>query len=392
MRVAHLNYCFSPGQTPDDLVVQHWTLHRLAQTQAAQPGVEVTILQRFHDDAEFEYDKVRYIARRDNSLQPLPKPWTLPWSLHREARRIAPDVFHVHGLGFGVQVALLERATGGRAPILVQHHGGLPPHGMRRWLQRTTMRSVSGFLFNGAGNAEPWLQSGIVPSRARVDEILEASSDLRGIEQAEARRLLALDGAPIVLWVARLVPGKDPFTALGGFELAAQEQSTLRLYMAFRESNLLGEIVAWIAARPALAGRITRLGRVPHAQLALWYSAADLFLTSSVREGSNYALIESQACGVPAACSDIAPHRYIAGGTRTTHFFPCGDVRSCASAIVGALRTERSEARAEVMRHFESRLAWASVCQRSFAVYHQAMARHAAAKALGDADQGKLRE
>lgn len=391
MRVAHLNYCFSRGQTPNDLIAQHWSLHRLAQTQAAQPGFEVTILQRFHDDTEFEVDKVRYIARRDNPREPMARPWTLPWSLHQEAKGIAPHVFHVHGLGFGVQVALLEKATAGRVPIVVQHHGGLPPHGMRRWLQRITMRSVSGFLFNGAGNAEPWLQAGIVPSRGRLEEMPEASSDLRAIGQPVARRMLTLDDAPIVLWVARLVPGKDPFTALGGFELATQEHPTLRLYMIFRESNLLDEIDAWIAARPALVSRITRLGQVPHAQLASWYSAADLFLTSSVREGSNYALIESQACGVPAACSDIAPHRYIAGGARTTHFFPCGDVPSCASAIVRALRTERANARAEVLRHFESRLTWVSVCERSFEIYRRVAARHPG-KTLGDVDQRELRE
>jgi glycosyltransferase involved in cell wall biosynthesis len=46
-------------------------------------------------------------------------------------------------------------------------------------------------------------------------------------------------------------------------------------------------------------------GSVPHADLYLWYSAADVFCLASSREGWPNVLLESLACGTPVVAANI---------------------------------------------------------------------------------------
>lgn len=59
------------------------------------------------------------------------------------------------------------------------------------------------------------------------------------------------------------------------------------------------------AARLGVADRVRLLGPVPHAALAELYSAADLSVLASSREGWANVLLESMACGTPVVASPI---------------------------------------------------------------------------------------
>jgi glycosyltransferase involved in cell wall biosynthesis len=120
------------------------------------------------------------------------------------------------------------------------------------------------------------------------------------------------------------------------------------------------------------------IGEVPHAGLEAWYSAADLFLTSSPREGSNYALIESMSCGVIPVCSDIAAHRFIAGEFAPR--FPVGDSEACAKAIVSANAIVGPAARAAIRAHFESRLSYAAIARQLGHAYATAVDDNSSAR------------
>jgi teichuronic acid biosynthesis glycosyltransferase TuaC len=60
-----------------------------------------------------------------------------------------------------------------------------------------------------------------------------------------------------------------------------------------------------LASRLGVAGRVRLLGAVPHADLPPLYSAADISLLSSSREGWANVLLESMACGTPVVASPI---------------------------------------------------------------------------------------
>jgi teichuronic acid biosynthesis glycosyltransferase TuaC len=60
-----------------------------------------------------------------------------------------------------------------------------------------------------------------------------------------------------------------------------------------------------LISRLRLGGRVRLLGARPHAELPLWYGAADASVLSSSREGWANVLLESMACGTPVVASPI---------------------------------------------------------------------------------------
>jgi glycosyltransferase involved in cell wall biosynthesis len=68
-----------------------------------------------------------------------------------------------------------------------------------------------------------------------------------------------------------------------------------------------------LAGRLGLAGRVRLPGSVPHMVMAQYYSAADLSVLASSREGWANVLLESMACGVPVVASDIPGNDEVVG-------------------------------------------------------------------------------
>ncbi|HYN42720.1 MAG TPA: glycosyltransferase, partial [Thermoanaerobaculia bacterium] len=111
------------------------------------------------------------------------------------------------------------------------------------------------------------------------------------------------------------------------------------------------------------------IGEVRHADLASQFSSADLFLTSSPAEGSNFALLEALACGTPPVASDIPAHRVLTGNGAVGRLFDVGDAESCARALVAVASSLSDEARSAARRHFDESLGWAAVARQAVRAY-----------------------
>jgi glycosyltransferase involved in cell wall biosynthesis len=129
----------------------------------------------------------------------------------------------------------------------------------------------------------------------------------RPLSKLESRRKLGLpDARPIVLSVGHL---KD----VKGFDLLIDAAGRLQ----HRRPTPLLVIVGEGTERSRLERQIARLnlgdnvrlaGACPHADLAVWYSAADVFCLASSSEGWPNVLFEAMACGLPV----VAPRAWSA--------------------------------------------------------------------------------
>jgi glycosyltransferase involved in cell wall biosynthesis len=137
----------------------------------------------------------------------------------------------------------------------------------------------------------------------------------------------------------------------------------------YQDGELLEELRR-CAGELGVGEATTFRGAVPRAELDAWYSAADSFVLGSHREGSGYALIEAMACGCPPVVTAIPSFRAIAGETLAGSFWPPGDARAFARALVTAGRG--SDMRAAVLERFRRALSPEALGQAALRAYRLA--------------------
>ena len=368
MKLVIVNYAFDARiESPDALLDAYHTLTGWSDA-AVGAGLSVQVVQAFTRNATVRRGAVDYrlcesAGRRSYAAR----------TLHATVVASHPDVVHVNGLDVPLQTALLRRALPGSTALVVQDHGGVPSGrlSVAGAVRRRAMRAADGYLFTSRAQARPWVQGGFIGREADVYDVLEASTHMRPIDRATARRVTGMTGAPAVLWVARLDANKDPLTVLAGFEQALAAIPDATLTMAYGGDVLLPAVRQRIAASTLLADRVRLVGAIPHARLAAWYSAADVFVIGSAREGSGYALLEACACGALPVVTDIAPFRAITGNASIGLHWPVGDVGALAEALITAGRRELEQERRGVLHHFARHLSWDVVGRRACHIYER---------------------
>jgi glycosyltransferase involved in cell wall biosynthesis len=319
-------------------------------------GVEVVVIERIGYSGEVRTAAARFrFFKGGDPLNLLNMFWFI--------RKERPDVVLVQGLIFPLQVILLRLFVKKRCRLIAQHHGELPRRGLKRTLQRAADRRLDAYLFTARGNIDPWITSSIIPSYDKCHEILEASTSFERKDKESSRKRCGMGGGLNLLWVGRLTCGKDPFTVLAAFKDLLASGSQARLYMIYREADLLAEIKTLLRADPLLVNAVCLLGEVPHAELPFWYSAADFYVSGSRAEGSGFALLEAMACGCIPLVTDIAPFRKITGDGRYGFLYPPGDARELG-ALLGSLESvDRERLCVSVVQHFSAQLSFKNIAE-----------------------------
>lgn len=324
----------------------------LAALRAA--GADVVGVARGRGDARLVHDGSTWHLVQDGSRT--------AWRVARTVRSLQPAVVHLNGTGFSLAAVSLRLACP-RARLVVQHHGEPPGAGRTLLVKRLVRRVVHAYLFTGGrAQAQPFVDAGALTSGTIVHDVLESSADVEVLDPAEARRRTGMTGSPAVVNVGRLVPGKDPLTALRAFCAYAHDAPEAELWWLYHDSELEGALRDELSRHQAVASRVHLVGRVEPSEMGAWLSGAEVFLSSSRHEGSGYALIEAIRCGCTPVVSDIAPHRAIAGdlGER----FEAGDVTAAAAALARVV-PDRSAAR----DRFRSALTWEAVAEQLLTAY-----------------------
>lgn len=125
----------------------------------------------------------------------------------------------------------------------------------------------------------------------------------RPLPQAEMRAALDLQGKPLLLSVGHMNERKGHHIAIDALAalLPDHPQAVLALVGDGEErANLESQ-----ARRLGISDHVRFVGAVPNADLLRWYSAADVLLLGSSREGWPNVLLESMACGTPVVATAI---------------------------------------------------------------------------------------
>jgi len=361
MHVLQINFFLDPERTPRDILRDWHSLLDIA-VAALAGGARVSVVQACATEASFSEQGVdfHFVSPRGGSLTASGRFATL-------LRQLAPDVAHVHGLGFSSEVIGL-RGLAPQLPIFLQDHADGVPRFWRRAAFRRGLAPASAVSFCARSQAEPFRRAGMLDTQ-QVYEIPESTSTFKPGDREAARAGTGVHGDPAVLWVGHLDANKDPLTVLEGVSLAIRDLPGLRLWMCFGATTLQPAVEARIAHDPSLRERVQLLGRVPHAHVESLMQAADLFVLGSHREGSSFSLIEALATGLTPVVTDIPSLRALTGDGAVGALWPCGDSRALGRALVQAASGLKANSWRTVRAHFDAQLSHAAIGRRLVEAY-----------------------
>lgn len=114
------------------------------------------------------------------------------------------------------------------------------------------------------------------------------------MDQQAARHTLGLPAqSKIIIFCGHLIERKGPFRVLDAIK---------------RLDDVYG---VFLGQGPQVPDdpKVLHVGPVPHGELPLWMSAADIFVLPSLAEGMSNAILEALACGLPVVVSDRSFNR-----------------------------------------------------------------------------------
>jgi glycosyltransferase involved in cell wall biosynthesis len=177
--------------------------------------------------------------------------------------------------------------------------------------------------------------------------------------------------APRLLHAASLIPVKDQTTLLRAFQQVAQVLPGAHLDIAGEDPFGHRSGLERLAEDLGITRQVSFLGAVPHAELQMHYSTADLFVLSSRHENHAMVVVESAACGLPTVGTAVGALPELAPDAALT--VPTADPAALARGILTLLRdpdrlaATGAAARARVLRDYAA----APAAARWLALYEE---------------------
>lgn len=210
-------------------------------------------------------------------------------------------------------------------------------------------------------------------------------SVFRPLGRSEPRTSLGWpDDQRVLLFVGRIQRLKGLEVLLRAFALLSDVNGRVIIVGGQKGTHESREIarLQHLAGRLGIADRCSFVGAVPHAQLPLYYSAADVTVMPSSYESFGLVAVESLACGTPVVATRVGGLTSIVRDGETGVLVPWRDPQLFADALrrvltdLGARGRMVRNARASVMEY-----GWERIADEHLALYGEVLASQSPALA-----------
>ena len=274
----------------------------------------------------------------------------------------------------GVAAALVARWLG--KPYVITARGTdlnlIPEHALARRMMLWAAQGAEASIGVCAALMDVLKNWGLPPERLLV---MRNGVDLKRFSprpQTLARHELGLRGKPILLSVGHLVERKGNHVAIAALArlLPLYPEARLVLVGDGPERNNLQAL----AQRLGVASSVQFAGPISNHQLASWYSAADLLVLASSREGWANVLLEAMACGTPVVATRIWGTPEVVGNATVGSLVDQRDPAHFAEAIDTLLKA--SPNRAQVRAYAED-FSWQATSNAQLALFRRIVSTRA---------------
>ena len=269
-------------------------------------------------------------------------------------------------------VAATELGAHFRKPVVVTARGSdinvLPAYrGPRRMIVRAANRA-SRIISVSKALRDAMVSLGICGDRIEVAPNGVDTEMFRPSERDATRRLFGHDG-PVLLSVGHLVEAKGHHLAIKALSMLPEA-----LLVIVGEGPMQGALER-LAVSEAVSDRVIFKPNAPQETLCRYYSAADVLVLATLREGMPNVVLESLACGTPVVATAVGgipeivthPTMGCLVQTRTSAAF--------AAAIKKVLAGDTDRCR---VRTYARQFSWDESVRLQLAVYQEVAERGAA--------------
>ena len=234
------------------------------------------------------------------------------------------DVVHFYGLRNSQMMlaAIASRCRRQAIPLVAHDQGRRMVGRLEAWAGRSALPRVSAFVVSTAEATDQLAAAGMpAQSVHNVPNGFDPLIFYPGPDRPDRPQPFR------ILVVSRLTAEKDPLTAARAAALFSPELGA--------ELSVIGTGPLDSAVAEILAGSSTRLhllGHVPQHNLGEHYRSADVFVLTSLHEGSNQAVLEAMACGLPVVATDVPGLRDTVGDAGV--LIPVGDHMALRDVLV----------------------------------------------------------
>lgn len=191
---------------------------------------------------------------------------------------------------------------------------------------------------------------------------------------AQARADLGLgDAGPVIISAGHLIERKGHHLLVDAMPaIRARHPRALLLIVGAGEMRTALEAQV---ARLGLADAVRLVGAVPNERMATWFSAADLSVLASSREGWANVLLESMACGTPVVATNIWGTPEVVAGPHVGVLVERRDAAALAQGVLDLLAQAPSR---EGVRRYAEGFSWEHTTQQQVALFERLQAQRAA--------------
>ncbi|MDN3920456.1 glycosyltransferase family 4 protein [Roseateles violae] len=266
----------------------------------------------------------------------------------------------------GVAAALLARWFG--KPLTITARGTdlnlIPQYSLPRRMMQWAAAKAQASIGVCAALVDVLRGWGVADERLHVMRNGVDLQRFRPLPQQQMREELGLVGAPLLLSVGYLIERKGHHVAIDALAqlLPTHPQAQLLIIgEGIERANLLEQ-----ARRLGVQDHVRLTGALPNTELLRWYSAADVLILASSREGWANVLLEAMACGTPVVASDIWGTPEVVANDMAGRLVSDRSGEAFALAIVDLLRagTDRAQVRA-----YAEGFSWQSTTEAQLALF-----------------------